>query len=55
MKQLPDEKELAEIVELARIAAEKARNFYEMATVMAQKCHLPSETTVAASKKQAEE
>lgn len=37
MKQLPDEKELAELVELARIAAEKARAMSDMATVIAQK------------------
>ena len=37
MKQLPDEKELAELVELARIAAEKARAMSDMATAIAQK------------------
>lgn len=47
---LPDEKELAEIVELADSAAQKARNLYEMATVMAQKCQLPTKTEVVAQK-----
>lgn len=52
MKQLPDEKELAEIVELARIASEKARSLYEMATVMAQKCQFQTDTRVVANHKQ---
>jgi hypothetical protein len=37
MKRLPDEKELAELVELARTAAEKARGMSELATAIAQK------------------
>lgn len=37
MKQLPDEKELAELVEMARIHADKARAMSELATAIAQK------------------
>lgn len=37
MKQLPDEKELAELVEMARIHAEKAKAMSELATAIAQK------------------
>lgn len=37
MKQLPDEKELVELVEIARIAAHKARVMYETADAIAQK------------------
>ena len=37
MKQLPDQKELAELVEMARITAEKARAMSELATAIAQK------------------
>ena len=35
MKQLPDEKELVELVEMARIAAQKARVMYETADAIA--------------------
>lgn len=37
MKQLPDEKELAELVEMARIHAEKAKAMSEFAFSVAQK------------------
>lgn len=37
MKQLPDEKELVELVEMARIAAEKAKIMYETADAIAKK------------------
>lgn len=34
-----DEKEMLEILELAKIAEQKMREASEMATAMAQKCH----------------
>jgi hypothetical protein len=37
MNQLPNEKELAELVEIARVAAEKARIMYETADNIATK------------------
>lgn len=52
-----DEKQLAElgeIVEIARIAEQNARELYEMATAFAQKCQHCSETTYATPEKQAD-
>lgn len=37
MKQLPDEKDLAELVEVARVAAEKAKAMSDLATALACK------------------
>ncbi len=37
MKQLPSEKELQDLLEMARIAAEKARETSELATAIAHK------------------
>jgi hypothetical protein len=37
MNQLPDEKELAELVEMARVADEKAKIMYETADTIAKK------------------
>lgn len=37
MKRLPDEKELAELVEITRTAAEKSREMSDLATAIAQK------------------
>lgn len=37
MKQLPDEKELVELVEMSRIAAQKAKVMYETADAIAKK------------------
>lgn len=37
MKQLPEEKELLELLEMARVAAEKARQTSELATAIALK------------------
>jgi hypothetical protein len=37
-QKVPDEKELLEILELAKIAEQKMREASEMATAMAQKC-----------------
>lgn len=37
MNQLPNEKELAELVEIARVAAEKAKIMYETADKIATK------------------
>lgn len=36
-KSFPDEKELAELVELARVGEKKARKLYEIATAIAEK------------------
>ncbi len=38
IQKVPDEKELLEILELARIAEQKMREASDMATAMAQKC-----------------
>ena len=38
IQEVPDEKELLEILELARIAEQKMREASDMATAMAQKC-----------------
>ena len=37
MKELPDEKELLELLEMARTAEEKAKKFAELAEAFAQK------------------
>ena len=37
---VPNEKELLEIVELAKVAEHKARKMSEMATEIAQKCQI---------------
>lgn len=54
MKQLPDEKELAELVEMARIHAEKAKAMSEFATAIAQKYQKRMHDIRLAAKKQQE-
>lgn len=50
MKQLPNEKELSELVEMARIAAEKAKATYETADAIATKWEHRFEAKRAAKK-----
>lgn len=52
MKQLPDEKELAELVEMARIAAEKAKLTYETVDAIAKKWESRFEARRSAQQKQ---
>lgn len=52
MKELPNEQELAELVERARIAAEKARKLFDTASVMALKCEIADKIRLAANHKQ---
>ena len=52
MKQLPAEKELVELVEMARIAAEKARIMYETADAIATKWERRLEAKRAAKQQQ---
>lgn len=49
---IPNEKELLEILEIARIAEQKMREASEMATAMAQKCQGWYEAKQAAKQKQ---
>lgn len=51
MKQLPDEKELLELLEMARIAEQKARETSELATKIAYKWQRRLETKLAAKQK----
>lgn len=51
MKQLPDEKELLELLEMARIAEHKARETSELATKIAYKWQRRLETRLAAKQK----
>lgn len=53
MKQLPDEKELIELVEMARIAAEKAKLMYEATDAIATKWERRSEAKLVARQGQA--
>lgn len=51
MKQLPEEKELLELVEMARVAAEKARETSELTTAIALKWQQRLENRRAAKQK----
>lgn len=52
MKQLPEEKELLELVEMARVAAEKARQTSEFVTAIALKWERRLEARRATKEKQ---
>lgn len=52
MKQLPEDKELLELLEMARIAEQKARETSELATAIAMKWKRRLENRRAAKKKQ---
>lgn len=43
MKELPEEKELLELLAMAQAAEAKAKKLYDMATIMALKCELRAE------------
>jgi hypothetical protein len=43
MKELPEEKELLELLAMAQAAEAKAKKLYDMATLMALKCELRAE------------
>ena len=49
---VPNEKELLEILEIARVAEEKARVMSEMATALAEKCQRWYEAKQVAAQKQ---
>lgn len=52
MKELPDEKTLLELLELAKDAEQKARELYEMGEAFAQKWERRLEDKVAGKQKQ---
>ena len=48
MKKLPDEKELLELLVMAKTAEQNAKKLYDMANIMALKCEIRAERRLAA-------